>query len=199
MEAVGVSPCHTTLPRDEEIVFDVGGSSHLVLAAGPSASVDRLLASWRWHGNGPLELIGWTRLPAPAAPAADQLSEVVVADESDAIRLLARRLKSAVVGLRVYVSAPETTVRRAQAVAAAAGLLHDEIGVEIRGARVRRVYCAHCHAVTEQVSTSAGRCGGCERVLVVHHHFSRRHGAHLGFQADAEVHGEVPGRNQGWA
>nr|WP_157173927.1 hypothetical protein [Rhodococcus sp. JVH1] len=36
--------------------------------------------------------------------------------------------------------------------------------------RTRQVFCAHCHTVT----------------LTVYHHFSRRHHAYLGYQADSE-------------
>ena len=63
----------------------------------------------------------------------------------------------------------------------------------VQGSRARRVWCAHCKAVTEGATHDLVECVGCRRSLTVYHHFSRRLGAFMGFQADAEVAGELPG------
>ena len=50
----------------------------------------------------------------------------------------------------------------------------------------------HCRTITRGVHTNIVSCSGCGRSLFVRDHFSRRLGAYMGFQIDAEVPGEVP-------
>ncbi len=102
-------------------------------------------------------------------------------------------------GLRLYVVGPEGFVRRVVVAAAAAGLDDDEVLVEVRGSLARRVWCAQCKAVTEHVTRDLVECDGCGRSLTVYHHFSRRLGAFMGFQADAELAGELPEVRELWA
>jgi hypothetical protein len=113
-------------------------------------------------------------------------------------RALSKRLAAATVGLRLYVVGPEAFVRRVAVAAAAAGLADDEMLVEVSGSRARRVWCAQCKTVTEDVTRDLVECAGCGRWLSVYHHFSRRLGAFMGCQADAELVGELPGVCERW-
>ncbi len=79
-----------------------------------------------------------------------------------------------------------------------AALEADEIHVEVTASTARRVWCTHCKTVTADVTTSIVACAGCGRTLEVYHHFSRRHGAYMGFQADAESPGELPEVETRW-
>jgi dimethylamine monooxygenase subunit C len=54
------------------------------------------------------------------------------------------------------------------------------------------VYCVHCRASNEGVTTNVVRCGGCGRHLLVRDHYSRRLAAYMGVMADAEAPGELP-------
>lgn len=139
--AVGVSPAHTSVPRDGALRLDVTGREHLV-----------------------------------------------VAEDEGALAELDRALAAATVGVRVYVSGTEPFVRAAQARCRAAGLLDEEVATEVRGAAGRSVRCVHCTTTTttEAVVGDEVRCAGCGVPLLVYHHFSRRHGAYMGFRADAE-------------
>jgi hypothetical protein len=68
----------------------------------------------------------------------------------------------------------------------------DEVQREHCGSAARRVYCIHCAASNEAVTTTVVRCGGCGRHLLVRDHYSRRLTAYMGVMADAEVPGELP-------
>jgi hypothetical protein len=84
------------------------------------------------------------------------------------------------------------------AVAAEAGLEADEVGMVCDDERPAfRVACVHCRAITEPAESTIVACAGCERTLFVYHHHSRRKAAYMGFQADAEVAGEVPDGRSG--
>jgi hypothetical protein len=72
-----------------------------------------------------------------------------------------------------------------------AGAIDSEISIVLTGTgaeQERRVYCPHCRQVTSSPVTVGATvaCAGCAAPLVVHHHFSRRLGAHLGYRVDSE-------------
>ena len=71
------------------------------------------------------------------------------------------------------------------------GALDAELRCWVTEDERRRVQCPHCHAHTvARVAVGAtADCAGCGRSLLVYHHVSRRHGAYLGFMADAEEPG----------
>ena len=60
------------------------------------------------------------------------------------------------------------------------------------GNSARRVYCIHCQASNENVTTNIVQCIGCGRHLLVRDHYSRRLAAYMGVMADAEAPGELP-------
>jgi hypothetical protein len=70
-------------------------------------------------------------------------------------------------------------------------LNRDEIRAEASGTLARRVYCVHCRATTEEVSTNIVECQ-CRRWLLVRDHYSRRLAAYMGVMVDAEAPGELP-------
>jgi hypothetical protein len=187
---------HTSVPRDSGVVLDLSGAAHLVAAAPVGAPVRRLLRAWSEVGRGALELL-CTGTPPPLD---EHVALVVADDESQLEALLRERLAGACTGLRLYLFGDEAFVRRAERSGRDAGLLSAEVRAEVAGGRVR-VWCTHCKAITEADARHVIRCAGCARALVVYHHFSRRHGAYMGFQADAEVRGEIPEARAGlpWA
>ncbi|WP_395698393.1 dimethylamine monooxygenase subunit DmmA family protein [Methylocella sp.] len=105
---------------------------------------------------------------------------------------LDHRLSRERVGLRLYAVGLESFIWDVAKIAADKGLDRDEYRLFHVGSQSRRVYCVHCRAVTENVSTNIATCSGCGAHLFVRDHFSRRLAAFAGVQVDAEVPGEIP-------
>ena len=104
---------------------------------------------------------------------------------------LAARLALETVGLRLYAAGTEGFIWDAAEAGYAGGMIAEEIFL-CRTTRRRRVYCTHCTASTDDVTTSVLVCSGCGVALLVRDHFSRRMRAYMAVQADAEVPGEIP-------
>ncbi|MGK2939237.1 MAG: dimethylamine monooxygenase subunit DmmA family protein [Solirubrobacteraceae bacterium] len=189
----GVSMEHTTLPKDTGLTLDPSARVHLIAASPADDAVTALLAQWRETRGGTAALLHVG--PAPEGAPADT---TMAADGEDLAARLTARLREARVGIRVYVAGDEGFVRATSAAALAAGLLPDEMRTEVTASAARRVWCSHCRAITEGVTTTVTPCAGCGRTLEVFHHFSRRRGAYLGFQADAEAPGELPEPEVAW-
>lgn len=93
---------------------------------------------------------------------------------------------------RLCAQGTEPFVWGVAALAAQAGLGAAQVQLAHAGSQRRRVWCTHCHGVTDEVSTSVVACAGCGRHLLVRDHFSRRHGAFMGVMVDAEQPGVRP-------
>ncbi len=94
--------------------------------------------------------------------------------------------------MRLYAVGTESFIWDAANVARRAGMTEDEVFVAQAGSLRRRVYCTHCKAMIENVTTNLAPCPGCGAVLFVRDHFSRRLAAFMGIQADAEEPGVLP-------
>ena len=184
--AFGVSAAHTSTPRDGPLELDPCGIVHLVVAERETEAVRRLLAEAD-RLERPVEIVGCT--PHDDAPG---INAGLSARAEAAAQQVAVRLSGASVGLRLYVSGSESFVRRVVSRASGMGVSNSELRTEVHGSPLRRVRCVHCKAITEDVGASLAHCDGCGLTLVVYHHYSRRHAAWMGFQADAEVAGELP-------
>lgn len=97
---------------------------------------------------------------------------------------------------RLFVQGREPFVWSVFLAARQLGLAESQIQLAHAGSQRRRVWCAHCHGLTEDVSSSTVACAGCGRELLVRDHFSRRHGAFMGVMVDAEVPGQRPVREE---
>ena len=85
-----------------------------------------------------------------------------------------------------YVAGPEVFVWRTMHRLRQAGVENRRIRHELAGSAARRVYCVHCGAINESVTTSLHRCAVCGLNLTVRDHFSRPLSAYMGVSADAE-------------
>jgi dimethylamine monooxygenase subunit C len=101
-------------------------------------------------------------------------------------------LEQANMGQRVYALGSEPYLWSIYNAALNRGLDRLQVHLCHSGSLKRRVWCTHCHAFTENVTTNIVTCSHCARPLLVREHFSRRFGAFMGVQIDAEVPGEVP-------
>lgn len=102
------------------------------------------------------------------------------------------RLSGAFMGTRLYLAGSESFIGLAMKVARQFDLNADEVLREHCGSLVRRVWCVHCDALSENITKRVFNCTGCGKPLVVRDHYSRLMGAFMGVQADAEVPGELP-------
>jgi dimethylamine monooxygenase subunit C len=124
--------------------------------------------------------------------AVDDVDLHEVETNSAALSVLDEQLAGANMGTRLYLAGSEGFIGTAMQVATAYGLDRDEILREHAGSFVRRVWCAHCDAYTDNVTQRVFRCPGCGLNLVVRDHYSSRLAAFQGVKADGEVPGELP-------
>jgi dimethylamine monooxygenase subunit C len=101
-------------------------------------------------------------------------------------------LLQARMGLRLYAIGSEPFLWQASTIATRQGLPVDAMQLELAGAPSRNVYCVHCRHILHDTGTTLVNCPSCGRTLSVRAHFSRRLGAYIGVQADAEEPGALP-------
>lgn len=145
---------------------DASGRSWTIVATGPAEDVIA-----RWTG----QLAGTVQVHR-------------VDTDEQARMVIDRAVATAVVGWRLMIAGPARVGLRLRAHALALGIAEDEITIASTEVAERDVFCAHCRTVTTAAVEIEGlvSCVGCGRKLVVHYHVSRRAGAHLGYQVDAE-------------
>lgn len=124
--------------------------------------------------------------------AVDGIDLRLCASNAEALQVLDDLLSTAKMGTRLYLAGSEGFIGTAMQRATEYGLDRDEILREHAGSFVRRVWCAHCNAYTENVTQRIFRCPGCGLDLVVRDHYSSRLAAFQGVKADGEVPGELP-------
>ena len=91
-----------------------------------------------------------------------------------------------------YIAGPEVFLWEMANKLRRAGIESRRIQQELAGSQARKVYCVHCSAMNEQVTTTIHYCLGCGLALTVRDHFSRPLGAYMGVIVDAESPGDVP-------
>ncbi|WP_152693142.1 dimethylamine monooxygenase subunit DmmA family protein [Caballeronia mineralivorans] len=101
-------------------------------------------------------------------------------------------LSQARMGLRLYVIGSEPFLWQASAIATRYGMTTDSMQLELAGKPSRNVYCIHCRHTIRDTETNLVTCPSCGKTLAVRAHFSRRLGAYIGVQADAEEPGVLP-------
>jgi predicted RNA-binding Zn-ribbon protein involved in translation (DUF1610 family) len=113
-------------------------------------------------------------------------------DEAALFAALEGRLQRESAGFRLYAVGTESFIWDAANIARRAGMTQGEFFVAHTGSLRRRVYCTHCKAMIENVTTNLVSCTGCGATLFVRDHFSRRLAAFMGIQADVEEPGVLP-------
>lgn len=151
---------------------DPAGAAFLLVGVG--AAAEGVVARWR-----------------DDVAALDRPATVLVlqpADDGSAVDAFARALDGFRVGARVLVAGPEADVWALRAHALRAGLLPEEVVVEVVGDGPLRVFCVHCDATHRVDGVPGGvvRCPGCARLLDVVPHRSAHLGAYLAAAVDPE-------------
>jgi hypothetical protein len=163
-----------------------GGSLHAALhteLAQVFAPVQPRLQTW------------WVGAAAPAPELATPLPGLLPATplpDLAALKEALAKLPPVQVSDRLYVLGTEPFMWSVAAAAAQAGWSAEQWHLCHAGSLQRRVWCTHCHGLTEDVTASIVACAGCGRHLLVRDHFSKRHGAFMGVMVDAEVPGVLP-------
>lgn len=116
-----------------------------------------------------------------------------VTEDDAAQRAVTADVGTALVGWRLMIAGPADACLRLRAHALGHGISDDEITVASTSVTQRDVHCVHCQSVTQTAVGPGGvvSCAGCGLDLGVHHHVSRRIGAHLGSMVDTAADGST--------
>ncbi|MNF45928.1 hypothetical protein D3C84_270750 [compost metagenome] len=175
----------------------LGGTQHIVAGQGSGGrAMLRLLDEMTELGQ-PITLLysqeSFTGHDFLADLQQCQVAELRVhASNKSLVEALEQRLGESRMGTRLYLSGSESFIGTAMQVATAYDMNHDEVLREHAGTFVRRVWCVHCDTYTENVTKRVYQCPGCQQMLVVRDHYSRRLAAFQAVKADAEIPGELP-------
>lgn len=113
-------------------------------------------------------------------------------EASNISNLLKEVLTGAPVTSTVYVAGSESFLWDTRKAARDAGLSGEQVLLCEPVVKHRRLFCTHCHGITEAVTHSPCSCSHCGRILLVRDHFSRLHGAYVGVQINAEDPADIP-------
>jgi hypothetical protein len=178
-------------PAYAPLAWDPLGRTHLLLLDTRDPAAAALVARLAMSApSAALQVI--TCGPAGVLQDLASTRHMATATPTEAVDALEAALARACMGLRLYLAGPEDLLWQASRVAAAAGLGEDVIRRERLGPPARPLWCVHCRHRHPAVRESLQVCEGCGRTLLVRDHFSRRLGAYMGVQADAEVPGLLP-------
>lgn len=182
-------------PTYQDPDWDPHGRQHVLFAGtGDLTALRRVLDA---PPPGTLTLIHlWSGAGSPQEPppvgVPAAAGYVPAPDEGAALSALQQQLSAARMGARLYLAGSEDLVWQASRLAQRFGLGECEVRRWRCGAVSRPVFCVHCRVTTPGVRSNVVACSGCSRMLFVRDHFSRRLGAYMGFQVDAEDPGQVP-------
>ncbi len=196
-------PSAVSQPAYPALGWDASGTQHVLFAAADDAALaQRLLAT---PPRGPLTLIrldqgGTNSAGANDATTPSAWSVALPPDaqhsSTDRLTLALQRLHEVLsmahMGARLYLVGNEDLLWQASRVADRFAICANQVRRYRVATLARPVFCVHCRALTRGVTTNVVDCGGCGRALFVRNHFSRRLGAYMGFQIDAEAPGNIP-------
>lgn len=185
------APSIKSQPVYHALEWDAAGVSHLLFVASDDQPLlDRLLAA---PPRGALTVLTTDVTTGERLKPSGAAAEVVVADGLvRGLEALESLLRVSDMGVRLYLVGCEDAIWQAAGIAARYGMSSAEIRLFQTGTKARPVFCVHCRAMTRGVRTNLVDCSGCGRTLFVRDHFSRRLGAYMGFQIDAEQPGVKP-------
>lgn len=184
-------PSIKSQPVYHALEWDAAGVSHLLFVASDDQPLlDRLLAA---PPRGVLTVLATDTAIGARLESSGAAADTLVADGlARGLENLESLLRGSNMGLRLYLVGCEDAIWQAAVIAARYGMSSAEIRLFQTGSQARPVFCVHCRALTRGVRTNLADCSGCGRTLFVRDHFSRRLGAYMGFQVDAEEPGVKP-------
>ena len=187
----------TSRPTYRALEPDLAGSKHLLVIEGETLLTGRLEALTDTFAPVNDKLHTWL-VGAPTASSGPgkvwHLEKLV-----DVLDLFACATRDYGMGDRLYVQGTEPFLWSVTTAASIIGFGPNQVQLHHAGSLRRRVWCTHCHALTENVTASIVPCAGCGRHLLVRDHFSRRLGAFMGVMIDAEAPGAIPAIEEAFA
>ncbi len=183
-------------PVYTSLVWHEKATSHLVVAQG-EGGMAVLKIFQQMHPKQPITVL-YAHASASDVDYANTLKKVVpeglqiLASEQEVLDELKTILPTMRMGLRVYVAGSEGFIWAVSEAVKVFGVEDADMMKELTGTLARSIYCVHCKAITHNITTNIAKCAGCERMLFVRDHFSRRLGAYMGLMVDAESPGELP-------
>ncbi len=190
-------------PLYQPLRFDAAGRFHLVVGQGDGGR-----ALLRLLGEMPVSVMRRVIYTGESLTKCDVSDELrtqspehltLLPTQAAALRELDAAVAAGRMGTRLYVAGSESFIGAVEQIAARYNLQPDELQREHLGSQARRVYCIHCQASLEDVTTNVVRCTGCGRQLIVRDHYSRRLAAFMGVMADAEAPGILPAVREAFA
>jgi hypothetical protein len=168
---------------------------HVLVSAGAGAlAVERVLHAL--SATAAVRVLHWetgeTAYSAPLLTGPFAAQVAVYREEKALIEVMGSLFSTSPVGARLYVAGPELFIWKVALGARSAGWSRTQMQTELCGSKARRVYCVHCKALNEGVTSTICVCTGCGLPLFVRDHFSRLLQAYAGVRADAEEPGNVP-------
>lgn len=121
-------------------------------------------------------------------------SDALACPPDDLPDVLAEQLPALPAGTTCYLFGREAFIWPAAVHLRDLGVARGRILAERCGPPVRDVICVHCKQRNIDVPDNMVSCSGCGRLLWNYDHFSRRHGAYMGFQVNAEHPDDIPPR-----
>ena len=183
-------------PVYTSLVWHEKATSHLVVAQG-SGGMAVLKIFQQMHPKQPITVL-YAHSSATETDYANTLVKIVpeglqiLSSEQDILHELDRILPTMYMGMRFYIAGSEGFIWAVAEVAKKHGIEDADMMKELTSTLARSIYCVHCKAITHNITTNIAKCAGCERMLFVRDHFSRRLGAYMGLMVDAESPGELP-------
>lgn len=183
-------------PVYTSLVWQEKATSHLVISQGDGGMALLKLFQLK-HPKQPINVLYANNLNSKI-DYVKTLNKVVpeglqiLNTEQEALDALTHLLPTMRMGLRLYVAGTEGFIWSASESAKKFGIEDADTMKELTGTLARSVYCVHCKTTMHDIKTNVGKCIGCERMLFVRDHFSRRLGAYMGLMVDAESPGELP-------
>lgn len=183
-------------PVYTSLVWHEKATSHLVIAQG-SGGMAVLKIFQQMHPKQPITVL-YANSSANEANYANTLKKIVpeglqlLECEQDILHELESILPTMYMGMRLYIAGSEGFIWAVAEVAKKHGIEDADMMKELTSTLARSIYCVHCKAITHNITTNIAKCAGCERMLFVRDHFSRRLGAYMGLMVDAESPGELP-------
>ncbi len=117
---------------------------------------------------------------------------IAVNDIAAAQQTITHRVASLPLATTAYVAGDESFIWSVAELFSAEGMLNEQIRLFAPADKSRQLFCCHCYHITAGVTHSPAECEGCRRLLAVTDHFSRKNGAYLGYQVNAEDPADIP-------
>jgi hypothetical protein len=193
IDGVSVSEEIYSKPRYSRLLADLSGSAHLLVAEGEGGEALVELLDGAPDSFGASAKVLFSASELAHARIAESLTEAspgslrICSSLPELMLAFQEQLQSAVMGTRIYAAGGAGFLGAVTSALYDFGLSGSAIQMEQRGMQGRPVQCVHCKKISYGITANLVNCQGCDMVLFVRDHYSKRLGAFMGVAANAEV------------